>query len=126
VPPEGPVSPSGTLRATPRSGVALTAPIPRPCLLAGVSLLLLATASEAGAGVLHFAHLGPEDGLAHNTANALLQDRQGFLWIATDDGLDRYDGYQFRALPGRPGPRRQQRLHGGPRGSLGDALGGGA
>ena len=36
-----------------------------------------------------------EDGLAHNSVYALVQDRQGFLWIGTVDGLDRFDGYDF-------------------------------
>jgi len=35
------------------------------------------------------------DGLSHNTVTALLQDQQGFLWIGTSDGLNRYDGYEF-------------------------------
>src|SRR5438067_4799136 len=44
---------------------------------------------------LRFFHLGIEQGLSNNTVNCLLQDRTGFLWIGTDNGLDRYDGYQF-------------------------------
>lgn len=35
------------------------------------------------------------DGLAHNTVFSVLQDRRGFLWIGTADGLVRYDGYDF-------------------------------
>ena len=27
--------------------------------------------------------------------SAILQDRQGFLWFGTEDGLNRYDGYSF-------------------------------
>lgn len=33
-----------------------------------------------------------ENGLSQNTVNALLEDKDGFLWIGTDDGLNRYDG----------------------------------
>jgi len=43
------------------------------------------------------------DGLPHNTVLDLLQDRRGFLWIGTPDGLARYDGRRvvvFRARPG--------------------------
>ncbi|MGC8802487.1 MAG: two-component regulator propeller domain-containing protein [Bacteroidales bacterium] len=36
-----------------------------------------------------------EDGLSHSAVNFLLIDSKGFLWIATSDGLNRYDGYSF-------------------------------
>lgn len=43
-----------------------------------------------------FAHLGLEEGLAQSSVYALLQDRQGFIWMATEAGLHRYDGYGFK------------------------------
>jgi hypothetical protein len=36
-----------------------------------------------------------EDGMSHNHVNALAQDSLGFLWVATPDGLTRFDGYTF-------------------------------
>jgi signal transduction histidine kinase/ligand-binding sensor domain-containing protein/DNA-binding response OmpR family regulator len=45
---------------------------------------------------LHFDHLGTANGLSELDANAILQDSQGFIWIATNDGLNRYDGYKFK------------------------------
>ncbi len=42
-----------------------------------------------------FRHLTIEEGLSQNAVYALLQDRQGFLWVGTKDGLNRYDGYAF-------------------------------
>jgi len=39
-----------------------------------------------------FHHLTIEDGLSQNAVYALLQDRQGFMWMGTKDGLNRYDG----------------------------------
>lgn len=45
--------------------------------------------------LLRFDHLTLEDGLSQNTVLALIQDRQGFIWAATQDGLNRYDGYNF-------------------------------
>lgn len=43
-----------------------------------------------------------EDGLCSNAANTLLLDSRGYLWIATDDGLNRYDGHQFRQYQNSP------------------------
>ena len=42
-----------------------------------------------------FEHIDSRDGLSHNTVFSIHQDRLGFLWIGTDDGLNRYDGYTF-------------------------------
>lgn len=42
------------------------------------------------------------EGLPHNTVLALLQDRQGFLWVGTSDGLSRYDGYEFLSYHHHP------------------------
>src|SRR5690606_14734374 len=36
------------------------------------------------------------DGLPHVRVNALYEDRRGYLWIATPEGLGRFDGTQFR------------------------------
>ncbi len=45
---------------------------------------------------LTFTHLSIEDGLSQNTALKILQDHLGFIWIGTQDGLNRYDGYEFK------------------------------
>lgn len=43
----------------------------------------------------YFKRIGSERGLAQNTAHAIVQDRQGFVWIGTQGGLHRYDGQQY-------------------------------
>ena len=44
---------------------------------------------------LRFRHITLEDGLAQSSVNAIEQDAQGYIWIGTQDGLQRYDGYDF-------------------------------
>lgn len=44
---------------------------------------------------IRFEHLSLEDGLSQSVVTSILQDRTGFLWIGTQDGLNRYDGYNF-------------------------------
>jgi signal transduction histidine kinase/streptogramin lyase/CheY-like chemotaxis protein len=50
----------------------------------------------------HFIHLTSDDGLAQNSIEAILQDRQGFMWIGTPAGLSRYDGYRFTTYRNDP------------------------
>lgn len=42
-----------------------------------------------------FEHLSLEEGLSQSVVNVFLQDSQGFLWMGTQDGLNRYDGRNF-------------------------------
>jgi signal transduction histidine kinase/ligand-binding sensor domain-containing protein len=44
---------------------------------------------------LKFTHLTTNDGLSQSNVTAILQDRRGFMWFATRDGLNRYDGNAF-------------------------------
>lgn len=44
---------------------------------------------------LFFNHLTTNNGLSNNYVYEVLQDQAGFLWFATDDGLNKYDGYDF-------------------------------
>lgn len=44
---------------------------------------------------LHFERITTADGLSFPIVRDILQDQQGFLWFATDSGLNRYDGYTF-------------------------------
>jgi signal transduction histidine kinase/ligand-binding sensor domain-containing protein/CheY-like chemotaxis protein len=67
------------------------------CWLAGALCLLIGSAPVAAADTpsLVLEHLTPSEGLPQGTVNATLQDSQGFVWIATEDGLVRYDGHEL-------------------------------
>ncbi len=51
---------------------------------------------------LRFRHLSVEDGLSQNTINCIYQDHYGYIWCGTQDGLNRYDGYQFTVYKHNP------------------------
>ena len=44
---------------------------------------------------IHFTHIGIEDGLSQNIVYAIAQDERGNMWFATQNGLNKYDGYDF-------------------------------
>ena len=50
-----------------------------------------------------FKHLTTSDGLSNASVNCILQDHKGFMWFATNEGLNRYDGYEFRVYKNVPG-----------------------
>src|SRR5271157_5333114 len=51
---------------------------------------------------LKFTLLTSYDGLSDNRINSILQDRRGFMWFATEDGLNRYDGNTFVVYKNNP------------------------
>lgn len=58
--------------------------------------LLFSTLTSTGQQKLKFAHLGIQDGLSHSWAKCLAKDSKGFLWVGTINGLNRYDGRNFK------------------------------
>ncbi len=46
--------------------------------------------------IFRFDHIGSEDGLSQNTGFSILFDSKGFMWVGTYNGLNRYDGYEFK------------------------------
>ena len=55
----------------------------------------LAAGPEAPPLMPSFQRISSEDGLSQMYVSAILQDSQGFLWVGTKDGLNRYDGRRF-------------------------------
>lgn len=67
--------------------------------LALVCLLpCLAHAQAPGISNVRFRDYGVAQGLPESTVIAMAQDRAGFIWIGTQDGLARFDGYEFQAF----------------------------
>src|SRR4051812_11315672 len=45
-----------------------------------------------------FKHIDNRNGLSNNTVLTVIQDKKGFMWFGTDDGLNRYDGHSFKVF----------------------------
>ncbi|MFN4254125.1 MAG: ATP-binding protein [Saprospiraceae bacterium] len=67
-----------------------------------LSLLFLFFAPALVAQTSAFEKITIEDGLSQGMIYDLCQTRDGFLWIATKDGLNRYDGYNFKVFSNDP------------------------
>ena len=70
--------------------------------LISIFLVLLATLPfsanvHAQETPLRFVRLSTDEGLSESTTQAIVQDRRGFMWFGTANGLNRYDGYSFTA-----------------------------
>jgi signal transduction histidine kinase/ligand-binding sensor domain-containing protein/CheY-like chemotaxis protein/HPt (histidine-containing phosphotransfer) domain-containing protein len=64
--------------------------------LCGPSGLVHAAAPLPAVRPVYFEHLTMRDGLSQDTVEGILQDSRGYLWLATESGLDRYDGNSIR------------------------------
>lgn len=67
-----------------------------------LAVCLYACAFSYAQGRSPLTEYSTENGLSLNSVNDLLFDKQGFLWIATADGLQRFDGYHFHTFKNDP------------------------
>ncbi len=78
-----------------------------PWLLLTVALLFSSSVRALDEGQLRknvrFERIMPPHGLSQGSVHAIAQDRQGFLWFGTQEGLNRYDGYGFTVFRNEPG-----------------------
>lgn len=73
------------------------------CSLALAVGLLIAPYVYAQRPAIKFKNLSTAEGLSVENATCILQDRHGFIWAGTRDGLNKYDGYKFIAYRNSPG-----------------------
>ena len=57
--------------------------------------LFFTSALFGQSNTLRFNHLSLDKGLSQSTVNVMIQDKQGFIWVGTQEGLQRYDGFEF-------------------------------
>jgi diguanylate cyclase (GGDEF)-like protein len=62
-----------------------------------------APAAAGGSRPIRFDQLSLEQGLSQSTVADILQDRRGYVWLATEDGLNRFDGLSFTVYRHDPG-----------------------
>lgn len=67
------------------------------CVAAAV-LALFFSANVFATPPLSVQRYSLEEGLSQQAVNAIAQDSEGFMWFGTEDGLNRFDGYEFRQL----------------------------
>jgi PAS domain S-box-containing protein len=88
---------------------------------ASVFLLLVLTIFPAflfglkgSAAEVKFQHINIDDGLSQSTVTCIIRDSRGLMWFGTEDGLNRYDGYNIDVYwsgPDNPAGLSQSRIH---------------
>lgn len=71
-------------------------------LLCSAINILFPSGITAQTDQLTFKHITSNDGLSQNFVSAIYQDKYGFMWFGTKDGLNRYDGYEFKVYRSNP------------------------
>ncbi len=102
----------GKSRRSPTLGIHFmksTHPTSRPfqklgwfAYLLPMALICAGTECVLGQRDVQFRRVSVEEGLSQVHVTCILQDSKGFMWIGTKDGLNRYDGYDFKIY--RPNP----------------------
>lgn len=65
-------------------------------VLVGSFLHLVALLAQVIPSDAQFFHYTSKEGLSQQIVRAIIQDTEGFIWVGTEDGLNKFDGYDFR------------------------------
>jgi signal transduction histidine kinase len=86
--------------------------IPNPKLsLKGIFLIFFSANAFLFGQTYHIERIGTEQGLSQGSIYTMLKDSRGFMWFGTQDGLNRYDGHNFKVY--YSDPDRSNALQGG-------------
>lgn len=66
------------------------------CILGGLASWFPAYVAADSIENIRFIHIGLKEGLSHNTVFDIVQDSKGYLWFATADGINKYNGYDLK------------------------------
>src|SRR5688500_17351789 len=64
-------------------------------LVTGSTMMCTAQSGRSTPRQLFFKRISTEQGLPQPSVNSILRDSRGFVWMATEDGLSRFDGTEF-------------------------------
>lgn len=78
----------------------------RKALLASIALLLVFVSRSSAQEQLNLTEFGNAPGLSQNSIYSVLKDHNGLMWFATQDGLNKYDGYKVTVYKHRIGDSR--------------------
>jgi len=65
-------------------------------------LLLISVGTYGQQKTIKFDTYSLDDGLSQSSVTGIVQDKYGFIWISTQDGINRYDGYSFKTFKNNP------------------------
>ena len=66
------------------------------------SFFLLLSFYGLGQNKFHFDEITTGDGISNSWISSVFEDTEGYIWLATLDGVNRYDGYEFKTLRNSP------------------------
>ena len=76
-----------------------------------LAILFFCVAGMAAGEHYDVRHYSIEDGLSQNTVMTILQDKQGYMWFGTWDGLNRFDGYSFKVFKAMDSNGKEARVN---------------